>query len=286
MSARRRDALALLAPLALFVLLWLGFPLIANIGYSLSDVSFRTLGDPRFAGLENFRAAFGSAEFWSALWFSARFAAITTVAEVAIALGLAIAFRPLLEKRRFLIAVLIVPLMISPALMGVMYRLMLNEFVGVVPQYLAQLGLYPNLLGPDWIVATVMTIEILQWTPFAFLLLLTALGSIPDDLLDAAWVDGAGRAARLRRIVLPLLMPAIALVAFIRFIDGFRVFDHIYVMTGGGPGTLTTSASIFIYRAFFQQEALGFAIACSLVLMLLSLLLLWLVMRVVLRGAR
>ena len=80
--------------------------------------------------------------------------------------------------------------------------------------------------------------------------------------------------------------PAIAITAFIRFIDSFRVFDHIYVLTGGGPGTLTTSSSIFIYRAFFQQGRLGFAIASSLILMAFSLLLLWATMRYVLKGAR
>lgn len=284
--SRRRDALLLLAPLALFTLLWLGFPFLANLVYSVSDVSFRTLRDPTFIGADNFTAAFGSGAFWSAMWFSLRFGLITMALEVAIALALAIALRPLLERRRFLIAILIIPLMISPALMGVMYKLVLNEFVGVVPQYLGLLGFHPNLLGPDWIITVVIVIEVLQWTPFALLLLLTALGAIPDDLLDAAWVDGAGPGARLRRIVLPLMGPAVALVAFIRFVDGFRVFDHIYVLTGGGPGTLTTSASIFIYKQFFQQEQLGFAVASSLILMALSIGLLWLTMRFVLKGVR
>ena len=283
---RRREAWWLIAPLAIFMVVWLGFPFLSNLYYSLSDVTFETLGSPTLTGLHNFADAANSAAFWQSLWFSLRFAVIATTAQIIIALTLAIALRPLLERYRFLLAILILPLMISPALMGIMYKLMLNEFVGVVPQYLALFGLYPNLLGPDWVVTVVIAIEVLQWTPFALLLLLTALQAIPDELLDAAYVDGAKPRDQVRRIVLPLMGPAIAITAFIRFIDSFRVFDHIYVLTGGGPGTLTTSSSIFIYRAFFQQGRLGFAIASSLILMAFSLLLLWATMRYVLKGAR
>ena len=283
---RRREAWWLIAPLAIFMVVWLGFPFLSNLYYSLSDVTFETLSSPTLTGFDNFADAAGSAAFWQSLWFSLRFAVIATTAQIIIALTLAIALRPLLERYRFLLAILILPLMISPALMGIMYKLMLNEFVGVVPQYLALFGLYPNLLGPDWVVTVVIAIEVLQWTPFALLLLLTALQAIPEELLDAAYVDGAKPRDQVRRIVLPLMGPAIAITAFIRFIDSFRVFDHIYVLTGGGPGTLTTSSSIFIYRAFFQQGRLGFAIASSLILMAFSLLLLWATMRYVLKGAR
>lgn len=283
---RRREAWFLLAPLAIFMVVWLGFPFLSNLYYSLSDVRFETLNSPTLTGFDNFADALSSGPFWESLWFSLRFAFISTGAQIVIALALAIAFRPLLERHRFLLAILILPLMISPALMGIMYKLMLNEFVGVIPQYLALFGLYPNLLGPDWVVTVVIVIEVLQWTPFALLLLLTALQAIPDELKDAAYVDGAKPKDELRHIVLPLMGPAIALTAFIRFIDSFRVFDHIYVLTGGGPGTLTTSSSIFIYRAFFQQGRLGFAIASSLILMAFSLLLLWATMRYVLKGSR
>src|SRR5262249_43476715 len=153
------------------------------------------------------------------------------------------ALEPILSRHKALMALVLLPLMISPALMGVMYRLILNEFVGVVPQYLALLDLYPNLLGPDWVFATVVTIDVLQWLPFTLLLLLTGLQSIPPELGEAARTDGASAWQTLRHVTLPLLMPVVAVAALIRFIDSFRVFDHIYVLTGGGPGDRTTSIS-------------------------------------------
>jgi multiple sugar transport system permease protein len=156
----------------------------------------------------------------------------------------------------------------------------------VVPLYLEMLGLTPNLLGPDWVLTTVIVIDVLQWTPFALLLLLTARQTIPGELYDAARADGASAWQTLRRVTLPLLVPAIAIAGFIRFIDSFRVFDHIYVLTGGGPGDQTTSISIYIYKSFFQKQQLGVAVAASMVLLALSLAMLFAIMRFMLRGSR
>jgi multiple sugar transport system permease protein len=176
--------------------------------------------------------------------------------------------------------------MISPALIGIMYRLMLNDFVGVVPQYLGMLGIDVELLGPDWVFTTLVVIEILQWIPFALLALLTAYQSIPSELLEAARIDGGGVFAVFRFVTWPIMIPAIAITTFIRFIDSFRVFDHIYVLTGGGPGTLTTSVSLYIYKEFFEQQRIGMAVAASMFLLLGSVLVLRLAMVWVLRGAR
>jgi multiple sugar transport system permease protein len=218
--------------------------------------------------------------------FSSRFALLSTACQLLLGLALALALNPILARHRALMALILLPLMIAPALMGIMYRLMLNEFVGVVPLYLEMLGLTPNLLGPGWVLTTVIVIDVLQWTPFALLLLLTARQTIPGELYDAARADGASPWQTLRRVTLPLLVPAIAIAGFIRFIDSFRVFDHIYVLTGGGPGDQTTSISIYIYKSFFQKQQLGTAVAASMLLLALSLLVLLGVMRLVLRGAR
>lgn len=280
---RRRDALMLVAPLVLFLGLWLGFPFLTNLVYSVSQVNFETLRAPSFIGLDNYARAIQDPAFWGAMGFSLHFAVAATLAQVLLGLVIALALRPLLVRHKALMALILLPLMISPALIGVMYRLILNEFVGVVPQYLAVVGLYPNLLGPDWVFATVVAIEVLQWTPFAILLLFTALQSIPTELYDAARVDGAGPWQCFWRITLPLLVPGLAITGFVRFIDSFRVFDHIFVLTGGGPGSLTTSVSIYIYRSFFQQQQLGSAVATSMVLLVLSLAALYASMRLMLR---
>ncbi len=282
----RREGWWLIAPLVAFLALWLGFPFLTDTAYSFSDVSFATLRHPHFAGTRNYAATLADGAFWHAMGFSLRYAVVETVAQLLAGLTLALGLAPLLSRHRFLIAFILLPLMIAPALVGLMYRLMLNEFVGVIPLYLGMLGWSPDLLGPDWVFTTVVLIDALQTTPFTLLLVLAALQAIPGELRDAARVDGASLWQEFRRVTLPLLVPVLGTAGFIRFIDSFRVFDHIYVLTGGGPGDETTGISLYIYKAFFEQQHLGTAVAASMILLLLSLLLLSALMRRTLRGAR
>ena len=274
----------LVAPLLLFLLLTLGFPLVANLFYSLTDLSFRNLRSPEITGLGNFGNALRDPTFWGGLGFSLRFALAATFFEVLLGLLMALAFQPILERHRPLLALLLLPMMVAPALLGTMYRLILNDFIGIVPDLASRLGLFVNFLTPPLASPTLVAIEVLQWTPFALLILYTALQGIPGELHEAAKVDGANGWQLLRFVTLPLLAPALAITAFIRFIDSFRVFDHIMVLTGGGPGTATTSISIYIYLQFFRNDALGTAIAASLFLLLLALIPLVISMRVALRG--
>ncbi len=276
----------LLAPLLLLVLALLGYPLLTNLLYSVSSVTFENIRAPVLSGLGNYAAVLNDAGFWRALGFSLRFAVACTVLEVAVGFALALLFEPLLARRKPLLALLLLPMMVSPALMGIMYRLLLDDFVGLVPQYLALAGFSANLLTPPLLVPTLVAIEVLQWTPFAFLIFYTGLQGVPGELVEAARIDGAAAPQVFRFVLLPLLVPALAIAAFVRFIDSFRVFDHIYVLTGGGPGDLTTSISIYIYKTFFQQTQVGQAVAASVLLLLLSLAPRVLSMRYVVRGAR
>jgi multiple sugar transport system permease protein len=274
-AKERADARYFLVGLCLFLGLLLGFPALANLWYSFSSFSFRDLTGGSFVGLANYRQAIENPGLWSALGFSLRFGVICAVIEVALGLALVFVLHPLLAKRPWLTAFLVLPMMVSPALMGVMYRLILNEFTGVIPAYLEILGWPINFMGKNNVYYTVIGIEILQWTPFAFLILLTARQAIPMELEEAAAVDGAIGARLNALVILPNMVPMIVIVGFIRFIDSFRVFDHIYVLTGGGPGNQTTSISIYIYKLFFNQNVLGEAVAVSIMLLVASLTLLF-----------
>lgn len=273
-------------PLILFLLATLGFPLLANVYYSVTNLTFENLRHPAFNGLRNYADVLGDPIFWGALGFSFKFAVAATTAEVLLGFTFALAFQPILDRFKPLLALVLLPMMISPALIAIMYRLILNDFVGVVPQYLQLLGIPSvDLFGPQWVVTTLVTIEVLQWTPFAFLVIYTALLAIPQDIVEAAVVDGARGSQVLRWVMFPMLVPALAITAFIRFIDSFRVFDHIYVLTSGGPGTQTTSISIYIYKRFFQENALGSAVATSILLLVITLIPLLLLMRNTIRGS-
>ena len=284
-ETERANARTFLIGLCVFLALMLGFPTVANLWYSFSNVSIYDLTGTAFVGLTNYAAAVTNPNLWDALGFSLKFAVICTVLEVALGLAMVFILHPILTKRPWLTGLLMLPMMVSPALMGVMYRLILNEFTGIVPAYLYMMGLPINLLGRTWIYETVIAIEVLQWTPFAFLIMLTARQSMAGELEEAAAVDGATGAKFGRLIVLPVILPSIIIVAFIRFIDSFRVFDHIFVLTGGGPGNETTSISIYIYKLFFTHSKIGEAVAVSVMLLIASMALLYSALRLAVRRA-
>ncbi|NOV20329.1 sugar ABC transporter permease [Ensifer adhaerens] len=261
----------LATPVVLFLLVFLGFPAIVNLIYSVSDVSFETLRQPELSGFENFVAVWSDSAFWQASWFSFRFGLLTAVLECALGLFFAIFLSPLIERRSWLMAILMLPLMVAPALVGLMYRLVVHEFVGPVPYYLwTYFGASLSFLGPGSAFWTLVVVETLQWTPFALLLFYMAYQAIPSEIAEASAMDGAKSHHRLWYIELPLMLPTIVVALLIRFIDGFRVFDNVYVLTGSGPGGSTASLSIYIYEAFFKQGAIGKAVAASVILFVVS----------------
>ena len=273
------DGRWLVAPVTLFLLALLALPLAIDLIYAVSHVTFETLREPAFIGPGNFATVLQQARFWQALWFSARFGLAVTLCELLLGTALALFLGPLLVKRSWLLAPLMLPMMVAPALVGLMYRLILHEFVGVLPYYLQLLtGDSPAFLDPAHAFWTLMVIESLQWTPFVLLIVHTANQAIAPELREAAAIDGTGAVAMLTRIELPLLAPALAAVAGIRFIDSFRVFDNVYVLTGSGAGGGTTTISIYIYEAFFRGNDIGVAVAASIVLLALvggALALVW-----------
>ena len=272
---RRREWMVLASPLVIFLLIFLGFPTVVDVIYSLSTVTFRCLRNPHLSGFANYATVIADPAFWSAVWFSLRFGVVTATAECLIGLFLAIFLSPLIAKRSVLMAPLMLPLMVAPAMVGLMYRLVLHEFVGPVPYYLYMLfGNSPSFLDAGTAFWTVCVVETLQWTPFAFLLFYAAYQAIPEQTREAAQLDGTSTWQMLTLIELPLMVPTLAVAAFIRFIDGFRVFDNVYTLVGAGPGGSTASLSIYIYESFFKQDAIGKAVAASILLFCTSFLVL------------
>ncbi len=272
----RAEGRAYLVPLIGFLLLFLGFPALVNLIYSISTVGFQNLRSPTITGLGNYLAVLQDRSFWKATSFSFTFGLITAIAECGIGLFLAIFLAPLLAKRSVLMAPLMLPLMVAPAMIGLMYRLVLHEFAGPVPYYLfLWFGDSPAFLDVNNAFKTLLVVETLQWTPFAFLLFYVAYSAIPLDVREAASLDGASAWRILWLIDLPLMTPTLVIAFFIRFIDGFRVFDNVYALTGSGAGGSTTSLSIYIYQAFFKDGLIGKAVAASVVLFIASLAVLY-----------
>jgi multiple sugar transport system permease protein len=288
MTQRQTTENTILAmPLVLFLLAILGFPTVLSLVYGFSETSFQTLTSPEFSGLKNFRDVIADTTFWQAAWFSLRFGAITAVLQCVLGLALAVYLAPLVRQHGWTVAILIIPMMVAPAMMGLMYRLVLHEFAGPLPHYLYRwFGWAPSFLGPANVFTTVVLAETLQWTPFAFLLFLTAHQAIPADIREAAAVDGARPWRLFWRIELPLMLPTLYVALFVRFIDGFRVFDNIYTLVGSGPGGSTTSMSIYIYETFLRRGEIGKAMAAAILLFLTAFLTLALAQRLTRRRAQ
>lgn len=272
MSERVQRGL-LLAPLLVLMGGLLGYPLISDLWLSLRDVrlsNFRM--SPPWIGLANYERVLSDSGFWRSIGFSLEFATVTTIVELSLGLAIALFFWSQFRSCRLLVSLMLLPMMVAPSLLAIMFRLMLNDFVGIVPMTLQMLGLPEvSLLGPDWVWATLVAIDAIQWTPFVFLLIYTGLQGLPDEIIEAASVDGASTGQTILRVVVPQLWPTLAATGFLRFIDTFRIFDSIYVLTGGGPGDLTTSASIYIYKQAFGNGDLGVGIAAAVILLVLIL---------------
>jgi multiple sugar transport system permease protein len=273
MHLTKREYLIFLGPTLLILVVMLAFPTGYVLLISLRDFQLTnpTAGNP-FVGLENYRTLLSDAAFFAALWKSVLF----TVASVALTFGLGMGIalllnRPNLSGIGLTRTVILVPLILTPLVIGAMYRFMLERDNGIINEILALVGLerIPFLASPTWAMISVILVDAWQWTPFAVLVLLAGLESLPVAPFEAAQMDGASRWGEFWYITMPLLAPVIAVVLLIRTMDAFREFDKIFIMTGGGPGTATQTLPVFLYRAGFQDFNMGFSAATGVVMLII-----------------
>ena len=266
-AGARRAKWVLASPLIIFAAIFVAYPLFQGIQTSFYGL---TLQDPSapLVGWQNFVELFSSPGFLNAAKFTVGFALVVTTIETVLGFALALLMNRAFPGKKVIFTFLLLPIMIAPALLGVMFRLLLNGDIGLVPAVLSKVGIDVSLFAPDTIVPMIVLLDVLQWTPFTFLIIYAGLQSFPTDLLEAAQIDGAGRWRTLLSITLPIMKPIIFAAVFLRLIDAIRTFDVIYVLTAGGPGTSTTTLSIFIYKTAFESGNFGLAAAGSTVIMI------------------
>jgi multiple sugar transport system permease protein len=272
MIPRTRDsrvaAWVLTAPLLAFFALMLGYPLVVGLQ---TAVSRNQLSEPivTFSGAENFINISTDPDFWGSVGFTLQFAFIATSLQLVLGFLLALVFDRKIAGKAALFSAVLVPIMIAPSLMAVMYRLLLNQNIGAVPAFFSLFGIEVSLFDPATVFALLILLDCIQFIPFTFLLFYASLQNIADELYEAASIDGARYATTIWRIVVPILRPAIVVVVLLRILESIRNFDVIYILTGGGPGTTTQTVGIFIYKTAFQQGDFGAAAAASVMLVLL-----------------
>jgi len=255
------------SPLIIFALLFVGYPVYQGIQTGFYGLSLQSPTVP-FTAFDNFTAVLTDPGFLHAARFTIVFALVVTSIETVLGFGLALLVNREFPGKRVFFTMLLIPIMVAPALLGVMFRLLLNGDIGLVPAVLRNLGLDVSLFAPDTVVPLLVLLDVIQWTPFAFLIMYAGLQSFPTDVLEAAQIDGAGRLRTLYSIVVPIMKPVIFAAVFLRLIDAIRTFDVIYVLTAGGPGTKTTTMSLYIYKTAFESGKFGMAAAASTIVMI------------------
>ena len=255
-------------PLLIMLAMLLIWPVYLGVKTSFThDVlsEFTTYG----AGLENYKNLINQPNFWLSLRFTMIYAIVATIAEVILGFALALLFDRVFPGKRVLFSLMLVPIMIAPSLMAVMYRLILNENIGVIPGFLQRLGIEFSIFEQQNVFGSLIALDVLEFTAFTFLLSYSALQNMPSEIYEAAAIDGANARQVLTRVILPMLRPALAIIFLLRILDSIRTFDSVYILTGGGPGTSTQTVGIYIYKTAFIFGDFGLAASASVVLVLL-----------------
>lgn len=260
----RHFRLWLIAPAVLLIVAVTIFPLGYAVWVAFVNFDFNIPGHD-FVGLGNFRFTINDPIARAAMVKTGAFAVTMVAVELVLGLFLALAMVRPFRGRRWLIPLFLLPLFISPVIVGQFWALILTEPFGPTNYLLGQIVGYDVNIGwtsqTPWVYVAIVLADAWQWTPFMFVILLAGLTAIPDELYEAADLDGAKPRQAFFFVTLPLLVP-IALVAItFRFIDAAKLFDLIYVLTRGGPGHETYTASYYLYEQGFQLFHLGSATA-------------------------
>ncbi len=258
---------ALLLPLALFVAALVLVPVAGTVVTSLyRDVTFLPR---RFVGAGNYRALLADPGFLQSLRFTGLFTLVSVPLEIALGLLFALLMHRPSPARGLLRACVLVPWAIPAAVSGRVFELIYNYRYGVANRLLAGVGLPGapvNWLGtPAGAFFSLVAADVWKTTPFVAIILLAGLSAIPEDLYRQAEVDRAGALRRFSRITLPLLRPVLVVAFLFRTVDALRVFDLVYVLTGGGPGGSTSSLSLYGYTYFLGGD-FGYGSAVSVLL--------------------
>jgi len=243
------------------------YPLANLVRMSVSTIEFAEGSEIwRFTPRANLAQLLADDVLRPALVNTLVFVVVSVAAEMIIGLALAIAVAGLVRGKQWVRTAMILPILVPPVAIGSMWKLMYNYDFGIFNQTLTALGLAPvNWLGSTSLALTsVIVVDIWHWVPFVFLILFAAVEGLPTDLLEAARVDGATRWQVVWRIMIPLLRPAIIVAFLFRTILAFKVFDEVYLLTSGGPGTATELVNLHLYKVFFEQNQLGYGALLSL----------------------
>ena len=261
-----------LAPAAAVYLLITVLPIANLLAMSFHDIRWeRGVAQWLYTGTQHFAALPRDPLIRAGLANTLVFALAAVAAEMLLGFFLALFASRVVTGKVAYRTIFLLPILIPGIVIGAIWKLMYNPDFGVINQLFGLIGLPVR----DWLgerrlaLLSVIVVDVWHWTPFVFLLLLAGLESLPQDVYEAAKIDGASAWQELRYVTLPMMLPTIAVTVVFRLIVSFKVFDEVYLLTGGGPGTATEVVSFTIYRRFFTEDRMGYGSAISVVVLFL-----------------
>jgi multiple sugar transport system permease protein len=276
-SARRSRRIFIVITLtpAVIVLLALTiYPFVSNIYYSLLEYSLTRPQSRPFVGLNNYIDLLSSPDVQHAILRTGYYVLLAVGLELLIGLLMAHLLSRVIVGAALFRGVLVLPVAATPVAVSLIWRLMYNPTGGLANHLLQQVG----LSGLKWtstaqlVIPALVLVDVWQWTPFVVLILLAGILALPEEPFEAARIDGASSLQMLWHLEIPMLRPLMAIAIIFRFIDSFKAFDLIWVMTGGGPGYSSTTLNLFAFRTGFEFLHMGSAAALSVLMLIVAIL--------------
>ena len=272
---RQSTGLLFVLPAVLFTLTMFIFPLFMTGWMSLND--WPLLGTPTFIGLENYTTLVQDKQFWASLWFTTKYTLLVTPAIFILAFVLALLVNLSIRGIGFFRTAYFVPVVIGLGASSLLWVWMLNDQVGIINRILIDLGLLQKpivwLVDKNLAMGAIIVSVVWKTVGFSMILLLSGMQAIPEELYQAAMVDGASYWGRLLHITLPLLRRTFALALVLSVIGSYLAFDQFFIMTRGGPQNSTITAVYWIFNNSFTYYKMGYGAALSLVLLVVLALL-------------
>lgn len=271
---RHSAAYLFLAPSCVILLVFVAYPIVQSFWMSLHDWTFFS-SKHQWVGLGNYRELVHDSRFWNALKNTVIYTGVAVPLQVGLGLALAVALRRATRMNKALRSIYFFPVISAFATMGIVWKFLLDPSIGLIPHALAFIG-FPNsdlLQSTTWALPWIIVVGVWKSVGFSMVIFLAALQDVPESLLEAATLDGAGPWTRFRRVTLPLLRPSMLFAVVIAMIASMQLFDLVYVMTRGGPLFHTETLVTYLYEVGFQDFRSGYAAAISWVLFMLILLL-------------
>lgn len=248
------------------------YPLLYSVYVSLTNYKLTSASTPDFVGLQNYISLVQNPDFLKAMLNTLIYVLFAVSIEIVLGLAIAMLLYRLGKAGNYLLSAFLLPMMLTPVIIGIMWRFMYNYDFGMINAFISSLGFakYTFLSNKELAIIFLAMVDIWQWTPYAVLLLFGSLQSLPKDQLEAGSIDGANAFTIFRKITLPFLSQTLTICILIRMIDSIKEYDKVYTMTQGGPGNATETASFFIYRQAFKFFNTAEASAASIILLVIT----------------